>query len=190
MVKALPINPYKVKEDFPIFEQEKTLVYLDSTATSQKPRQVIEAVERFYMSQNANVHRGVYGLSVEATEEYEKARRKVAEFINARSPREIVFVRNTTEALNLVAYSLGLNKLAPKSKIVLTMMEHHSNIVPWQLVARLKAHKLDYIPFTSDGYLDLSKIEETLDGAGVFSFVHASNVLGTINDAKIGRAHV
>ncbi|MEM2799842.1 MAG: cysteine desulfurase [Candidatus Caldarchaeum sp.] len=184
MAGSLPIDPYKVREDFPIFRQGKPLVYLDSTATSQKPRQVIEAVERFYMSQNANVHRGVYGLSVEATEEYEKARRKVAEFINARSPREIVFVRNTTEALNLVAYSLGLNKLAPKSKIVLTMMEHHSNIVPWQLVARLKAHKLDYIPFTSDGYLDLSKIEETLDGAGVFSFVHASNVLGTINDAK------
>ncbi|MEM4401210.1 MAG: cysteine desulfurase [Candidatus Caldarchaeum sp.] len=183
-MKALPIDPYRVRKDFPIFEQEKTLVYLDSTATSQKPRQVIEAVERFYMSQNANVHRGIYGLSVEATEEYEKARRKVAEFINARSPREIVFVRNTTEALNLVAYSLGLNNLSPNSKIVLTMMEHHSNIVPWQLVARQKSLKLDYIPLTSDGYLDLSNLDNQLKDSSVLSFVHASNVLGTINDAK------
>ncbi|MEM2973079.1 MAG: aminotransferase class V-fold PLP-dependent enzyme, partial [Candidatus Caldarchaeum sp.] len=183
-MKALPIDPYRVRKDFPIFEQEKTLVYLDSTATSQKPRQVIEAVERFYMSQNANVHRGIYGLSVEATEEYEKARRKVAEFINARSPREIVFVRNTTEALNLVAYSLGLNNLSPNSKIVLTMMEHHSNIVPWQLVARQKSLKLDYIPLTSDGYLDLSNLDNRLKDSSVLSFVHASNVLGTINDAK------
>lgn len=184
MVKALPIDPYRVRKDFPIFEQEKTLVYLDSTATSQKPRQVIEAVERFYMSQNANVHRGIYGLSVEATEEYEKARRKVAEFINARSPREIVFVRNTTEALNLVAYSLGLNNLSPNSKIVLTMMEHHSNIVPWQLVARQKSLKLEFIPLTSDGYLDLSNLDNRLKDSSVLSFVHASNVLGTINDAK------
>ncbi len=185
MVTTLPIDPYKIREDFPIFKSGKPLIYLDSTATSQKPFQVIEAVKRFYMVQNANVHRGIYRLGVEATEEYEKARRKVAEFINARSHREIVFVRSTTEALNLVAYSLGLNKLRPKSKIVLTMMEHHSNIVPWQIVAKHNAHRLEYVPFTDEGYLDLTEIDKILEGASVFSFVHASNVLGTINDAKL-----
>ncbi|MDW7977379.1 MAG: cysteine desulfurase [Candidatus Caldarchaeum sp.] len=184
MASGLPIDPYRVREDFPIFKQDKGLVYLDSTATSQKPLQVLEAVKQFYAKQNANVHRGVYGLSVEATEEYEKARRKVAELINARSPREIVFVRNTTEALNLVAYSLGLNRVRADGKVVLTVMEHHSNIVPWQIVSKHRGFRVDYVPITSDGYLDMSAVEEKLSGSDVFSFVHASNVLGTINDAK------
>ena len=177
------LDPYRVREDFPIFRRGR-LVYLDSAATSQKPSQVVEAVKKFYMESNANVHRGVYGLSVEATEMYEVARRKVAGFINAKSHREVVFVRNTTEALNLVAYSIGLNRMKPNGKIVLTMMEHHSNIVPWQLVARLRNHKIEYLPFDGEGYLDLSRADEVLRDADVFAFTHASNVLGTINDVR------
>jgi cysteine desulfurase/selenocysteine lyase len=177
------LDPYRVREDFPIFRRGR-LVYLDSAATSQKPSQVVEAVKKFYMESNANVHRGVYGLSVEATEMYEGARRKVAGFINAKSHREVVFVRNTTEALNLVAYSIGLNRMKPNGKIVLTMMEHHSNIVPWQLVARLRNHRIEYLPFDGEGYLDLSRADEVLRDADVFAFTHASNVLGTINDVR------
>jgi cysteine desulfurase / selenocysteine lyase len=177
------LDPYRVREDFPIFRRGR-LVYLDSAATSQKPSQVVEAVKKFYMESNANVHRGVYGLSVEATEMYEGARRKVAGFINAESHREVVFVRNTTEALNLVAYSIGLNRMKPNGKIVLTMMEHHSNIVPWQLVARLRNHRIEYLPFDGEGYLDLSRADEVLRDADVFAFTHASNVLGTINDVR------
>jgi cysteine desulfurase/selenocysteine lyase len=177
------LDPYRVREDFPIFRRGR-LVYLDSAATSQKPSQVVEAVKKFYMESNANVHRGVYGLSVEATEMYEGARRKVTGFINAKSHREVVFVRNTTEALNLVAYSIGLNRMKPNGKIVLTMMEHHSNIVPWQLVARLRNHRIEYLPFDGEGYLDLSRADEVLRDADVFAFTHASNVLGTINDVR------
>ncbi len=178
------LDPYSIRKDFPIFQTNKNLIYLDSTATSQKPVQVIEAVAEFYRKMNANVHRGVYGISVEATEAYENARKKVAEFIGARSSREIVFVRNTTEALNLAAYSLGLNRVKPGGKIVLTTMEHHSNIVPWQLVAKINRLKIDYIPFDDQGYLDLSEADKKLRGADIFSFTQASNVLGTINDAK------
>ncbi|MEM0349758.1 MAG: cysteine desulfurase [Candidatus Caldarchaeum sp.] len=178
------LDPYSIRKDFPIFQTNKNLIYLDSTATSQKPVQVIEAVAEFYRKMNANVHRGVYGISVEATEAYENARKKVAEFIGARSSREIVFVRNTTEALNLAAYSLGLNRVKPGGKIVLTTMEHHSNIVPWQLVAKINRLKIDYIPFDDQGYLDLSEADKKLTGADIFSFTQASNVLGTINDAK------
>ncbi|MCS6785251.1 MAG: aminotransferase class V-fold PLP-dependent enzyme, partial [Candidatus Caldarchaeum sp.] len=180
----MTFDPNIIRKDFPVFDIQKNLIYFDSTATSQKPIQVIEAVADFYRRYNANVHRGVYSVSVEATEAYEKSRRKVAELINAGSPREIVFVRNTTEALNLVAYSLGLNRMKKGGKIVLTMMEHHSNIVPWQLVSKMMNHRIEYIPFDQDGYLDLSNADKMLKDAAVFSFVHASNVLGTVNDAK------
>ncbi|MEM1978126.1 MAG: cysteine desulfurase [Candidatus Caldarchaeum sp.] len=180
----MTFDPYKIREDFPVFRNRPNLIYLDSTATSQKPVQVIEAVADFYRRSNANVHRGVYALSVEATELYEGNRKKVAEFINARSSREIVFVRNTTEALNLVAHSLGISRLKRGSKIVLTMMEHHSNIVPWQIVSKIMGHRVEYVPFTDDGYLDIAAGEKLLKDADVFSFVHASNVLGTVNDAK------
>lgn len=180
----MSFDSHKIRDDFPVFKTRPNLIYFDSTATSQKPIQVIEAVADFYRRSNANVHRGVYGLSVEATELYEGSRRKVAEFINSRSSKEIVFVRNTTEALNLVAYSLGINRLRRGSKIVLTMMEHHSNIVPWQIVSKIMGHRLEFVPFTDEGYLDLAAAEKLLKDADVFSFVHASNVLGTINDAK------
>jgi len=178
------INPYTIRGDFPIFNRDKPIIYLDNAATTQKPKQVIESVKRFYETKNANVHRGIYELAIEATEEYENARKKIASFINARSYREIVFVRNTTEALNLVAYSLGLKKIRNGGKIVLTKMEHHSNIVPWQLVSTIKGHKLEYIDFNDEGYLDLAEADEKLRDADVFSFVHASNVLGTINDVE------
>ncbi|MDW8084258.1 MAG: cysteine desulfurase [Candidatus Caldarchaeum sp.] len=180
----MTFDPNIIRKDFPVFDNQKNLIYFDSTATSQKPIQVIEAIADFYRRYNANVHRGVYSVSVEATEAYEKSRRKVAEFINAGTSREIVFVRNTTEALNLVAYSVGLNRMKKGGKIVLTMMEHHSNIVPWQLVSKMMNHKIEYIPFDQDGYLDLSNADKMLKDASVFSFVHASNVLGTVNDAK------
>lgn len=179
------LDPHRIRQDFPIFQNNKNLIYLDSTATSQKPAQVIEAVAEFYKKINANVHRGVYEISVEATEAYENARKKVAEFIGARSSREIVFVRNTTEALNLAAYSLGLHRVKPGGKIVLTTMEHHSNIVPWQLIAKINRLKIEYIPFDDQGYLDLSEADRKLKDADIFSFTHASNVLGTINDAKM-----
>ncbi len=180
------LDVQKIREDFPIFSRAprgKPLVYLDSAATSQKPRQVIEAVKRFYEEYNSNVHRGIYSISIEATEAYEEARRRIARFINARSHREIVFVRGTTEALNLVAYAWALRKLKKDDKILLTEMEHHSNIVPWQLIAREKGLKLEYIPIRGDGTLDTSGLDSYHDFR-IFSFVYSSNVLGTINDVK------
>ncbi len=176
----------RVRLDFPILSRGdgRPLIYLDSAATSQKPNPVIEAMDRFYREYNANVHRGIYSISIEATEAYEAARRKVASFINA-SPREIVFVRGTTEALNLLAYSWGLRRVGRDGLALLTEMEHHSNIVPWQIVSRIAGFKVSYLPFTADGYLDYSQLESYW-GAGlrVFSFTYASNVLGTINDVR------
>ncbi|MEM3096552.1 MAG: cysteine desulfurase [Nitrososphaerota archaeon] len=176
----------RVRSDFPIFTARggRRLIYLDSAATSQKPAQVIGAVERFYREYNANVHRGIYSISVEATEAYEAARKAVASFINA-SPREIVFVRGTTEALNLLAYAWTLGRMDRGERILLTEMEHHSNIVPWQIVSKMKGLPISYIPFDRDGYLDTTMLDEYRgEGLGVFSFTYASNVLGTINDVK------
>ncbi len=176
-----------IRGDFPIFSKTingKPLIYLDSAATSQRPKQVIDAVRRYYEEYNSNVHRGIYSISIEATEEYEKARRKVARFINARSEREIVFVRGTTEGLNLVAYAWALRNLRKGDKILLTEMEHHSNIVPWQLVAKQTGAEINYIPFNKhDGKLELDKLDKHKDFK-ILSFTYASNVLGTINDAK------
>ena len=176
----------RVRSDFPILSRGdgRPLIYLDSAATSQKPNPVIEAMDRFYREYNANVHRGIYSISVEATEAYEAARRKVASFINA-SPREIVFVRGTTEALNLLAYSWGLRRVGRDGLVLLTEMEHHSNIVPWQIVSRIAGFKVSYLPFTADGYLEHSQLESYRNaGLKVFSFAYASNVLGTINDVR------
>jgi cysteine desulfurase/selenocysteine lyase len=131
------LDPEIVKQDFPIFKRKvygKPLTYLDNAATTQKPRQVVDAIREFYQSYNANIHRGVYRLSIEATEAFENSRAKVAKFINAKDS-EVVFTKNATEALNLVAYSWGLSNLKEGDRIVLTEMEHHSNIVPWQLVS-------------------------------------------------------
>jgi cysteine desulfurase / selenocysteine lyase len=164
----------------------KPLAYLDSAATSQKPRQVIDELTRFYDEYNANVHRGVYKISEEATIAYEEARAKIARLINARSPSEIIFVRGTTEAINLVAQSWGRTNIGLGDGIVLTEMEHHSNIVPWQLLAKQKGAHLKYVGLTDDGYLVHDDFRRHLesDGIKLVSMTHVSNVLGTINPVR------
>lgn len=173
-----------VREDFPILKRTVNghpLVYLDSAATSQKPRQVIEAVARFYQETNANVHRGLYQLAAEATDLYEEAREKVARFIGAH-PHEVLFTHGTTEALNLVAYSLGEARVGPGDEILVTEMEHHANLIPWQLLAQRKGARLAAIRVTGEGQLDLADLEAKLSPrTKVVAVTHVSNVLGTIN---------
>ncbi|NHK39559.1 SufS family cysteine desulfurase [Thermus thermophilus] len=170
-----------LRVDFPLIAGRPDLVYLDSAATSQKPRRVIESLKRFYETLNANVHRGAYRLSAEATEAYEEARERLARFLNA-NPQEIVFVRNTTEAMNLVAYAWGLRNLKEGDEVLVTEMEHHAGLVPWHLVAGLTGAKVKAIPLTEEGRLDLSALEGLLtERTRVVSLVHMSNVLGTIN---------
>ena len=184
-----------IRSDFPILSQTahgKPLVYLDSTATSQKPRQVIEALARYYEQDNANVHRGVHTLAERATAEYEQARLKIARFINAASSKEIVFVRNTTEAINLVANAWGRAHLRPGDEVLITQMEHHSNIVPWQLVTQATGATLRYVPITDAGELDYDALDELLtERTRVFAFTAMSNVLGAINPVAelVARAH-
>ncbi len=174
-----------IRSDFPILNQQvhgKPLVYLDSAATSQKPQQVIEALARYYRQDNANVHRGIHALAERATAEYEQARLKVARFINAASSKEIVFVRNATEAINLVANAWGRANLRPGDEVLITQMEHHANIVPWQLVTQATGATLRYAPVTDAGELDYDALDSLLTGrTKVFAFTAMSNVLGTIN---------
>src|SRR5213594_3358165 len=189
MQKTVPFDIEKVREDFPILKRKingKPIVYLDNAATSQKPRQVIETVERYYEEYNANIHRGIYSISEEATTAHENARAKVARFINAKSPEEIVFLRGTTEAINLVANSWGRTNIGPGDGIMLTEMEHHSNIVPWQLLAKEKAAHLKYIGVTNDGLLNQEAFHRHLEGGGVklLALTQASNVVGTINPVR------
>jgi cysteine desulfurase/selenocysteine lyase len=177
----------KIKEDFPIFQRKinnKDLVYLDSAATSQKPIQVIKAIENFYKNYCANVHRGVYTLAEEATLAYEESRKEVARFINAKSYEEILFVRNTTEAINLVAYAWGRKNVVKGDRILITQMEHHSNIVPWQILSKEKEAKLEYIGITDEGLLDSNDFYKIDKPLKIFAFTHASNTLGTINPVK------
>lgn len=173
-----------LREDFPILrrlENGKPLIYLDSAATSQKPVQVIEAEAQFYREHNANVRRGVYLLSYEATELYESARRKVAAFIGAR-PEEVVFTRGTTEGLNLAAWGIGETRISPGDRIIITEMEHHANILPWQQLARRKNAELLAVPITNEGFLDLRSFRQMLNGrTKVVAVAHVSNVLGTVN---------
>ena len=175
----------KIRADFPILSRKmngKPLAYLDNAATTQKPRAVLEAMDDYYNMHNANVHRGAYLLSEEATESYEKARAVVARFINAR-PDEIIFTRNATESLNLVA-STTSQQAARGSGILLTQMEHHSNIVPWQLAAKRNRLGLEYATISGKGELDETSVESQLSSSPfIFSFTHVSNVLGTVNDA-------
>jgi len=178
-----------LKNDFPILNREVhpgvRLVYLDSTASTQKPKMVLDAMDEYYRLHNANIHRGVYTLSEEATQMYENAREKVAAFINAPSRRNIVFTRNTTESLNLVAYAWGRKYLQKGDHILLTEMEHHSNIVPWQIVAAERNLVIDFIPVMENGLLDLEAYKRLLERKPrVVSFTHMSNVLGTITPAK------
>jgi len=179
------LNVAEIKKDFPIFQRKingKSLVYLDSAATSQKPFSVIAAVNDYYRNYNANVHRGVYTISEEATQRYEQARGKVASFIHAQHRESIIFTRNATEAINLVASSWGRSNLKPGDEVLLTQMEHHSNLIPWQLIAQQTGAKLKFIPLTSDGRLDMEKFAHLLSERTKFvSVVHISNALGTIN---------
>jgi cysteine desulfurase/selenocysteine lyase len=172
-----------VREDFPILAREvngKPLTYLDSTATTQKPVQVLDAMDEYYRLHNANVHRGAYRLAEEATLAYEGAREKIARFVNASSPSEIAFMRGTTSALNAVAYGWGLYHLKEGDRILLTMMEHHANVVPWQLVSRHTGAELVYLPLTDDHLVDLSGLDEILDGVKIVGVSGMSNVLGTL----------
>jgi len=177
-----------VRQDFPILRQEirgKPLVYLDSAATTQKPRQVIEAIGRYYETENANVHRGVHTLSERATASYEGARTKVRKFLNAADDREIVFVRGTTEAINLVAQTFGRSKLNVGDAVAITAMEHHSNIVPWQMVCQERGAQLRVAPIDERGDLRLDALERLLTPeVKLLSLVHVSNALGTVNPIR------
>jgi cysteine desulfurase/selenocysteine lyase len=179
----------RVRRDFPILSQKvhgKPLVYLDNAATTQKPRQVLEAIERYYSADNANVHRGVHLLSERATEAYERARGIAQRFLNAQRPEEIIFVRGTTEAINLVAQSYGRRNLAAGEEIIISAMEHHSNIVPWQIVCEEKGARLRVAPINDRGELLLEEYEKLLGPkTRLVAIGHVSNALGTIN--PVGR---
>lgn len=194
--EAAAFDVEAVRRDFPILQREVRpgvpLIYLDSAATSQKPRVVIETQRLHYEDHNANIHRGIHRLAEEATEAYEGARAKVGSFINAASPSEIVFTRNATESLNLVAKAWGRANLMAGDVVLLTEMEHHSNLVPWYMLADEMDLELRYVPVTDDGQLDQGEFARLLEeGPKVVAFSHMSNVLGTINPAQemTARAH-
>jgi cysteine desulfurase/selenocysteine lyase len=176
-----------IKRDFPIFEREvngKRLVYLDSASSAQKPLAVLDAMDDAYRNHYANIHRGVYTIAEEATVAFEDARRKVARFVNAPRTDEIIFTRNATESINLVAYTWARANLVEGDAIVLSHMEHHANVVPWQILAAERGVELRWIPMTADFRLDLSELDALLDGARLLAISAMSNVLGTINDVR------
>ncbi|HXO66629.1 MAG TPA: cysteine desulfurase [Candidatus Dormibacteraeota bacterium] len=186
--RGAPLDVPRLRDDFPILSRNvrggRPLVYLDNAASSQKPKAVIAALADYYSRYNANVHRGIHTLSEEATDEYEKARRKIQAFINAESPSELIFVRNTTEAINLVAYSYG-SRLREGDEILLSEMEHHSNLVPWQLLADRSGARLRFLPLFDDGTLDMSALPGLLsERTRIVAVSHMSNVLGTINPVE------
>ena len=173
-----------IKKDFPLLENEN-IAYLDSGATTQKPIQVIKAVEEFYQKYNANPHRGAYSLSVEATEQYENTRTKIAKFINAKHREEIIFSKNATESLNLIAYSYGLDNLKKDDEVVISIMEHHSNLVPWQKMTKQTGSKLKYMYINENYEITDEEIENKItDKTKIVGITHVSNVLGTINNVK------
>ncbi|WP_242234669.1 cysteine desulfurase SufS [Bacillus cereus group sp. BfR-BA-01316] len=182
------MNIHEIRKQFPILDQKvngKQLVYFDSAATSQKPIQVIETLERYYKEYNSNVHRGVHTLGTKATDAYEGAREKVRKFINAKSMEEIIFTRGTTTALNTVAASYGLDNVKEGDEIVISYMEHHSNIIPWQQVAKKTGATLKYLPLQLDGTISLEDVRQTFTpNTKIVSIMHVSNVLGTINPVK------
>lgn len=185
----LAIDSWKIRDDFPILNRfnknGNQLVYLDSTATSQKPRSVIDTVGRFYENSNANIHRGIHFLAEEATSLYEEAREKIQKFIHAASEKEIIFTKNATESINLVVYSWGRKFLSPGDLVVLTEMEHHANLVPWQILAEERGLTLEFIPVLDNGLLNLETYHDLLKRSPkMVAFTHMSNVLGTINPAK------
>lgn len=182
------LNVESIRKDFPILSSKmngKQLIYLDNAATTQKPKQVIKAIEDYYKKYNANIHRGIYRLAEEATAMYEKSKQKVADFISAKGIEEIVYTRNTTESLNLVAIAWGEANIEKGDHILISEMEHHSNIVPWQLLAKRKGAHLDYIKINDDISLNMESLKEELEKKPkIVSLTHVSNVTGTINDIK------
>lgn len=181
-------DPYLIREDFPILKRKingHPLIYFDNAATSQKPKQVIKAIRDFYEKHNANVHRAVHTLSQEATELYEEAHWEVAEFINADGIEEIIFTRGTTEAVNLIAYSWGLRSLKREDEVLLSLMEHHSNIVPWEIISEIKKFKVKYAGVNGDGTLNYEAFEEAISRrTKMVCIAHVSNVTGAVNDIK------
>ena len=178
----------KIRDDFPILKREVRpgvrLVYLDSTATSQKPESVLRAMDTYYRTSNANIHRGIYSIAEEATTMYENAREKIAAFIGVKDATQLIYTRNTTESINLVAYSWGRKFLKKGDLIILTEMEHHSNLVPWQILAEEKQIRLEFIPITENGELNMAAYHQLLElHPKLVAFTHMSNVLGTINPA-------
>jgi cysteine desulfurase/selenocysteine lyase len=180
-----PLDVDRLREDFPVLEREVNggpLVYLDNAATSQTPRQVVNSITEYYYEYNANVHRGIHQLSQEASVAYEEAHDTVAEFIGADGREEIIFTKNTTEAMNTVAYAWGLNELSPGDEVVLTEMEHHASLVTWQQIAKKTGAECKYIPITENGYLDMNAAAEVVtDDTKMVSVVHVSNTLGVTN---------
>ena len=179
------LDVIRVRQDFPILQRavrDKPLVYLDSAATTQKPKQVLDALANYYAQQNANIHRGVYVLSAEATAAYDEARRKVQHFVNARSAQEVIFTRNSTESSNLVAHSLGRENVGPGDEVLITHMEHHANIVPWQLLCERSGARLRVAPINDQGELLMDEFAQCLNArTKLVAIVHLSNSLGTIN---------
>ena len=190
----IPFDVHRVRQDFPILQETvhgKPLIYFDNGASSQKPHQVIDRIRHYYEKEHSNVHRGVHHLSAKATEAYEMGRKTVAQFIGASSTQEIVFTKGTTDAINTIAFSFG-ETLKPGDEILITGMEHHSNIVPWQMLCERKRCNLKVLPVLENGTLDLSKLDQFLtEKTKLFSFVHVSNTLGTVNPSKelIYKAH-
>lgn len=182
------LDPYKIRLDFPILNRkvnEHPLIYFDNAATSQKPKQVIEAVKDFYENHNANVHRAVHTLSQEASELYEKAHEEVAQFINAKGMEETIFVRGTTEAINLVAYSWGFRNLGKQDEVIISLMEHHSNIVPWEIMSKIKGFKIRYAEVKEDGTLNYESFESLATSRTKLVCVsHVSNITGVVNDIQ------
>lgn len=182
------LDPYKIREDFPILKRKinnHPLIYFDNAATSQKPKQVIEAIKNFYENHNANVHRAVHTLSQEASELYEKAHEEIANFINANGMEEIVFVRGTTEAINLVAYAWGLRNLRKDDEVIVSLMEHHSNIVPWEILSKINGFNVKYAEVNGDGTLNYEAFEDMISKkTKIVCVSHVSNFDGVINDVK------
>ncbi len=193
--KKKSFNVYKIREDFPILQRkvwDKPLIYFDNAATTQKPKQVIKTIESFYKNLNSNIHRGVHYLSQASTTEYECARKIVKVFINAKYEEEIIFTRGATEAINLVAHSYGSVNLRPGDEVLITFMEHHSNIVPWQIICERTGAKLKVVPIDDNGEIIIDEFEKLLsDRTKIVSVVHVSNSLGTVNPIEyiISRSH-
>jgi len=175
------INTKEVKKEFPIFNEREGLVYLDSASTTQKPQCVVDSVASYYSNYNANVHRALYEIGEKATNEYESVREKIKDFLNVPDSHEVIFTRSTTESINLVAYSWGMSNLNEDRGVLVSEMEHHSNLVPWQIVTEKTFSQLKHLPLNENGMLDLSSIETDLNNIGILALVHQSNVFGTIN---------